>query len=546
MPKKSKPAKTESLSGDILDLLWTHVINPDPGGAWLDDALKNSTSAPEPLKTALPAIQRLLATKASREDLGRVARLECYERCFGLLYKLDDPGLKSGQLTGLREQLIKPPARSGKEKEFMAVVWEGIGDADDDGERWAKTSPKATAKDEPFGDVDAAVARLLQAGAQPRDLELFTRWQRFDATVEALRLFERAGITESEELLGLHESILGAEPSGKEARPGSWPLAKQFPVQTTRSADPLTPFLVLKSIVGFCHSPDGKKMMVAPNAGAFRIVHPLTGETLVNISPKGRAACGEFSTDSKRVFMATEPGQIEICDGESGQFISQFKWPGKARGISLLKFPVTDELLVTTVAPDRKGGTTSTYFVADGNNLAPSEPLALPCSKLNTVEFDFSSNGRRLIVFHGSLGEYELLAYEWPSLKPAWIAEPPPDFGPGSLAVSGDGTMIAAASFAGTVVIYDGANGRKIDSFDVSTEPIRAAFHPTERFLALGEYGSGKIKIWNLGQKRVVQEIDTGTGLCHAVRFSPDGEILGAVGDRKSMFWHFAPLTEGC
>ena len=78
MPKKSKPAETEALSGDIPDLLWTHVINPDPGGAWLDDALKNAASAPEPLKTALPAIQRLLATKASREDLGRVARQERY------------------------------------------------------------------------------------------------------------------------------------------------------------------------------------------------------------------------------------------------------------------------------------------------------------------------------------------------------------------------------------------------------------------------------------------------------------------------------------
>ena len=105
----------------------------------------------------------------------------------------------------------------------MAVLWEGIGDADDDGERWAKTSPQSQAKDEPFGDVDPAVVRLLKAGVPPRDLELFARWQRFDATVELLRLFERVEITEAEELLGLHESILSADPSGKEARPDSWP-----------------------------------------------------------------------------------------------------------------------------------------------------------------------------------------------------------------------------------------------------------------------------------------------------------------------------------
>lgn len=351
MPKKSKPAETEALSGDIPDLLWTHVINPDPGGAWLDDALKNAASAPEPLKTALPAIQRLLATKASREDLGRVARQERYERCFGLLYELDDPGLKSGKLTGLREQLLNPPARGGKEKEFVAVVWEGIGDADDDGGRWAKTSSKSAAKDEPFGDVQPAVARLLQAGAQPRDLELFTRWQRFDTTVEALRLFERAGITESEELLGLHESILSADPSGKEARPGSWPLPKTVTSRVAEQKISTQPYLMLKGVESFGFTPDSKELVVRGKSGPYRIVDAHTGDERVILAATGRLVGWEYTSDAKRILVISGRKNIIACDPKTGKVVKKFAWPGKIAALSIHKVPVGGDFLVVTATP---------------------------------------------------------------------------------------------------------------------------------------------------------------------------------------------------
>ncbi len=540
MPKKSKPAQTETLTGDILDLLWTHVVNPVPGGAWLDDALKNSTSAPEPLKTALPAIQRLLATKASREDLGRVARMERYERCFGLLYELDDPGLKSGQLTGLREQLLKPPARGGKEKKFMAVVWEGIGDADDDGERWAKTSPKATAKDEPFGDVDAAVARLLQAGAQPRDLELFTRWQRFDATVAALQVFERAGITESEELLGLHESILGAEPSGKEARPGSWPVAKQPHSTSQKEADPLKPILVVKSVENFSYFPHSKALVLMPKSGNLRIVEFPSGQERAVLETKGRLTGWELSDDGERIFITMEPDRIHTCAATDGKLLHQFKWPQKTRGVMLVKVTGRDQFLVQSVSPD---GIQYYGYDCHSPQVGGYVPLR---EKTGRYRFEWRGDGKAMLAYFASGDDQhlELHSWSWPQLNQMWVARLSCEK-PWHVASSDDGAFFAVSFMSGPIFVFDASTGNQIAELKSGDQSSRMAFAPDGKHLVAGEHSGGKIKIWNFRQQIIVRELDTGTGWCFGVCFAPDGETFGAMGHRKALFWRFAPLIEG-
>jgi hypothetical protein len=41
-----------------------------------------------------------------------------------------------------------------------------------------------------------------------------------------LRLLEEEGFREAAEIPGIHEILLGLDPSGKEGKPGSWPLFK--------------------------------------------------------------------------------------------------------------------------------------------------------------------------------------------------------------------------------------------------------------------------------------------------------------------------------
>jgi hypothetical protein len=78
--------------------------------------------------------------------------------------------------------------------------------------------------DAPFGDVPPAIKSLLKKKITPADLSEVGRWHRYDAIFELLRLMDEEGFQRASEIPGLHEILLGLEPSGKEARAGSWPF----------------------------------------------------------------------------------------------------------------------------------------------------------------------------------------------------------------------------------------------------------------------------------------------------------------------------------
>ena len=80
-------------------------------------------------------------------------------------------------------------------------------------------------------------------------------------------------------------------------------------------------------------------------------------------------------------------------------------------------------------------------------------------------------------------------------------------------------------------------------ALDSGIEADSIAFSPDSRYLAAGEHGTGQIHIWDLPAKRVVRKLDTGTGWCFGVCFSPDGKVLGAASHRRSLFWHFDALV---
>jgi len=547
MAKKSKATGPEPLSGDILDLLWTHVINPDPAGAWLDEALKESAAMPEPLKTALPAIHRLLAAKASREDLGRVARQERYERCFGLLYELDDPGLKSGKLTGLREQLLNPPARGGQEKEFMATLWEGIGEADDEGDRWAGSSVKEV-KDEPFGDVGAAVTRLIKAGVQPRDLELLARWQRFDATVAALHVFERAGISEAEELLGLHESILSADPSGKEARPCSWPLPKGTLAPASK-ANSVQPYLVLKGVEAFDFSPNSQELVVRGKSGPYRIVSAHTGVERVTLAARTKLAGWEFSRDGSQVLVISGKS-IVACDPATGKVLRKLTWPGNVAFLAIFPVPSGDDFLLATGTRLHTDDASSRQFHFefcrfDGNTFQHGS-LASPLpADLNPLMLHFVATEAGLLAFF-QVKRARLGAWAWPELKPVWCDTKIPFDSCWDLKCSTKG-LFAVAAFDGTIFVGDVSTGKIHQSMALGGAIRHLAFSPEGLHLIVVDYQDrgGIIRIWNTQSWKVVREFTTDVRYCEAVHVSPDGQTLGVKADRCCLFWKLDALLVG-
>jgi hypothetical protein len=77
----------------------------------------------------------------------------------------------------------------------------------------------------PFSDVGPALKRLLTLGASRRDLSLIVRHAAYEEAFTVLSLLSDPGVDDNE-IEGLHESILSADPSGKEGSAGSAPDKK--------------------------------------------------------------------------------------------------------------------------------------------------------------------------------------------------------------------------------------------------------------------------------------------------------------------------------
>ena len=77
--------------------------------------------------------------------------------------------------------------------------------------------------DAPFADIGPVLSRLLALGASRRELSLIARVGEYNGVFDTLFALEGHPGLQNGEIRGLHESILSADPSGREGRPGSAP-----------------------------------------------------------------------------------------------------------------------------------------------------------------------------------------------------------------------------------------------------------------------------------------------------------------------------------
>lgn len=212
---------------DYLDRVWIKVINLDPKGSWLGECMVDCN---EPAFGGLEsALHRVFGTKVSLEDLGRVFRWVRYEASHAAFEALEDPGLRFGKVRDLHRQLArsKQPSARSKQPEglFIQALWNVISPAEQD--KWMLRVKKDLPARGPFGDVPPSLDQLLKRKIAASDLEAIARWHRYDAMVKLLQLMEQEGFERVSEIPGLHEILLGLEPSGKEARAGSWPFLRR-------------------------------------------------------------------------------------------------------------------------------------------------------------------------------------------------------------------------------------------------------------------------------------------------------------------------------
>lgn len=163
---------------ELLERLWNEVI----------DAAESD-----------PALEaRGIATR----DVRHVARLARYEAVFAWCFAFDEAEIPITKWLAARSE-----RRWRKLVAYDPTTLE---------------RPRAPKADEPFADSIVAWTRLLDAGVTGTEIAALMTREGL-AALAALRAILGEETFEPGDLDGLHESLLSADPSGQEARAGSWP-----------------------------------------------------------------------------------------------------------------------------------------------------------------------------------------------------------------------------------------------------------------------------------------------------------------------------------
>ena len=110
-------------------------------------------------------------------------------------------------------------------EEFLKQVWAENINSYMSGQ-WIDGVVKSSEKDPnaPFVDLGPVLKRLLALGATKEELSRIARFAAYEASFGLLYMFDDPGVDEGGSEM-MHESLLGADPSGKDGRPGSWPIS---------------------------------------------------------------------------------------------------------------------------------------------------------------------------------------------------------------------------------------------------------------------------------------------------------------------------------
>lgn len=502
---------------DYIEQLWVEVVDVPAKKKWVDQCLGNKTTkADGPFKGVEPALKRLIAQGASRDDLEMIGAYIRSDACFNVLVALDDPGLGKGRIAGLHKDFLKSKPKqksSNRRGEFIQWLWE-TGDFSDNG-KWLRDVKKNEVGAKPFTGLFEALQRLLKKAKIVKDLGQFLGWNRYQATAEALRLLEEAGFQTGDEPVYLHEEFETACPVDCE------PKAKAK--AETPPPDATQPLWKIKSAQAIAFSPDSKTLAVAGASSPIRLYDLATGQE--------RLACEGirvhiyeivFSPDGKQVTAGQIHKELSICDAKTGKLLHKLK--RSSDEISGLEHAASGELICSSWCGD---------IVVFDSRTGKSLPSVQAGAKNDMVDaLALFRKGTRL----AALCNGNVSIWSWPERKLLQVLKS----AGGDITASADGKLLAIADDKG-VQLFDAATGKALGLIRIKDLYKGLAFTPDGSHLIINLDRQNQMSVWNLKKNCEVCKLSPGVGI-YNLQVSPNGEYLAAATERGALVWRLKPL----
>jgi len=118
-------------------------------------------------------------------------------------------------------------------------------------------------------------------------------------------------------------------------------------------------------------------------------------------------------------------------------------------------------------------------------------------------------------------------------LRPAWQATL--DDYPTALAVSRDGTLLAAGSASGRLSVFDGTSGELLHTREAHANGVLALAFGRSTLASAGQ--DGHARLWQPASGEAIAALPGGSGWVSHVRWSPDGKRLATAAGKHVKFW---------
>lgn len=431
-------------------------------------------------------------------------------------------------------------------KGFSERAWDEIINGDATG-HWIDGTIEAARQrpDDPFADSGPLLEAMLKKGVTREQICRLARHIRYETVFETVQLAAEEGL-DGDQLEGVHEELLASDPSGKDGRPGSWPVApvkapaakkskakpatkspSQSPSRAAKSRDPYAPLLTLPKADDFAFSPDGRRLWLAHtsvNSSTVRGIELPGGGQFVefNALPNLRGlAC---SPDGKRLAVSNHYGIVASYDGSGGRQL----WASPRTG---------DETFHLAYAPDGSmvlnGAIEQTIRRRDARTGKELPPLDVGEGS-RAGGMAFSPDGKTLaVIVHADEGTY-MTYWDWRAARE--LARKPCD--DGEIEFLPDGRTLLTIGY-GQVTRWDVASVRRVKKFKVERVSGGSA-HPGGRLLALNT--SAGVEVRELPSGKLIKKLDTEELYPDAFAFSPDGAHVLLVASPKSFVWSVEAL----